>query len=146
MLETGELAEAAAIAGLGAEAAARAADVLVAAGFVRGGRPLRFVHPVVRRGIYDDLGAGERAQMHRRAAAVLADAGAARERVAEHLLATHPAGDACAAAQLRTAAATAVGRGAPVEGHLTSAFRKLDLSSRSELGTALNGAPTGAAR
>ena len=33
-----------------------------------------------------------------------------------------------------------------VEGHLTSAFRKLDLSSRSELGTALNGAPAGAAR
>ena len=33
-----------------------------------------------------------------------------------------------------------------VEGHLTSAFRKLDLSSRSELGAALNGAPAGAAR
>ena len=68
---------------------------------------------MVRSGVYTALPAGERAAAHRRAAELLARDGGAPERVAEHLLATEPAGDAWVAGALTQAARAASGRGAP---------------------------------
>ena len=104
---------AATLAGLGAEAAAGAADVLAAAEILGSGRPLRFVHPIVRAGIYADIGTAERARAHRAAATLLADAHAPAERVAEHLLPSEPAGDAWVVERLVGAARAAARSGAP---------------------------------
>ena len=57
------------------------------------GEPLRFVHPVVRTAIYEDLSAAEQADMHARAARLLADQRADPGAIAVHLLATGPSGD-----------------------------------------------------
>ena len=53
------------------------------------GEPLRFVHPVVRTAIYEDLSAAEQVDLHARAAAhLLADQRADPGAIAVHLLAT----------------------------------------------------------
>ena len=93
--------------------AARAADALVAAAILSPGRPLEFVHPLVRSAIYAELAPAARALDHRRAAALLADDGADPERVAAHLLAVDPAGDRWVVERLREAADQALGKGAP---------------------------------
>ena len=62
------LGEAADLAGLGDDEAARAADRLVALEIVEPGERLEFAHPVVREAVYADIGPRERAQMHARAA------------------------------------------------------------------------------
>jgi DNA-binding CsgD family transcriptional regulator len=108
-----EPAPAAQLAGLDDATAARAADELADATILEPGRPLSFVHPVVRSSIEAGLSAAERAVEHERAARVLAEAGASEERVAVHLLASHPRGDDDTVATLRRAAATAGRRGAP---------------------------------
>jgi DNA-binding CsgD family transcriptional regulator len=95
-----------------AEAAA-AADALVAASILSPGRPLEFVHPLVRSAIYAELAPAARAQDHRRAAALLADDGAEPERVAAHLLAVDPAGDRWVVEHLLEAADKALAGGAP---------------------------------
>jgi DNA-binding CsgD family transcriptional regulator len=113
ILERGELADAAALAQLDGAAAVAGADALAGAGILAPGRPLAFAHPIVRAGVYGEIGQAERAAGHRRAARLLADAGAAEERVAEHLLAADPVGDAWVVERL-VAAARAAGRsGAP---------------------------------
>ena len=89
----GTLSRAARLAGLDEAEAAEAAELLVAAGILEAGRPLTFIHPMVRGGIYSELPAAERAQGHRHAARLLAEQPGASERVAKHLLATEPAGD-----------------------------------------------------
>jgi DNA-binding CsgD family transcriptional regulator len=109
VLEHAELAHAAALAELEPAVAAEAADVLVSAGILAPGRPLAFVHPLVRAGIYDELAGAERSLAHRRAAELLDG----EERSAEHLLATEPAGDPWIAQRLVEAARTAARRGAP---------------------------------
>jgi DNA-binding NarL/FixJ family response regulator len=93
--------------------AARAADALVAASILSPGRPLEFVHPLVRSAIYAELAPAARARNHRRAAAQLADDGAEPERVAAHLLAVDPAGDRWVVERLREAADKALAGGAP---------------------------------
>ena len=113
VLEQGELMHAATLAGLDADQAAAAADALTTAVIVAPGRPLRFVHPIVRAGIYADVGAAERARAHRAAAELLADAHAPAERVAEHLLPSEPAGDAWVVEHLVAAARAAARSGAP---------------------------------
>ena len=55
----------------------------------------------------------ERAEAHGRAARLLADVHASPGRVAEHLLATSPAGDGWVVEQLRAAGQEAMARGAP---------------------------------
>lgn len=70
-----ELRHAAALAGLGMDEAADAADRQVAAGLLEPGRPLRFVHPLVRAAVYAAAPAGRRAALHANAAAVLAREG-----------------------------------------------------------------------
>jgi DNA-binding CsgD family transcriptional regulator len=113
VLETAELAQAADLAGLDADAAAAAADLLVAAGLLGPRRPLSFVHPIVRAGILEEVPPAERIRAHRRAAELLALREDSAERVAEHLLATEPAGDAWTVARLTDAAREAARRGAP---------------------------------
>ena len=101
------------LAGLEEPEAADAADVLVAAGILESGRPLTFIHPIVRTGIYSELSSAERAQGHRRAAGLLAGQPGSNERVANHLLATEPAGDGWVVERLVEAACEAGKRGAP---------------------------------
>ncbi|MGH3854039.1 MAG: ATP-binding protein [Pseudonocardiaceae bacterium] len=111
--EGSELRVAAALAELDIDAAAGAADALLTADLLAEGRPMRFVHPLVRSAIYEQLAAGARSQEHARAAKLLAGEGAEPEQVALQLLACEPAGNPDAVQALRTAAAAALGRGAP---------------------------------
>ena len=113
VLETAELVQAADLAGVDAEAAAEAADLLVAANILGPRRPLTFVHPIVRAGILEEVPPAERMRAHRRAAELLAVREDSGERVAEHLLATEPAGDPWTVARLTDAARDAARRGAP---------------------------------
>src|SRR5436190_2948157 len=101
------------LAGLERPDALEAADVLAAAGIVEPERPLRFVHPVIRNAIHADLAAGERAAAHERAARILGREHEEPERVAVHLLATDPAGDAQVAETLHAAGTRAIARAAP---------------------------------
>ena len=112
VLEQGDLVQTARLAGLDAAEAAEAAELLVAAGILEAGRPMTFIHPMVRGGIYSALPAAERAQGHSHAARLLAEQPAMGERVAKHLLATEPASDSWVVERL-AGAACAVKRGAP---------------------------------
>ena len=106
-----EVGVAAELAGLEPAAAELTADGLAAAQILAPARPLDFFHPVIGEAVYADLALGARRLAHRRAAAILDRAGAA-DRVAAHLLATGPAGDAWVVERLSAAAATAWDRGA----------------------------------
>jgi DNA-binding CsgD family transcriptional regulator len=75
--------------------------------------PFAFVHPLVRRSVYDGLSLAERDAAHRAAARLLEAAGAPAEAVAAHLGALRPAGAGAVAAGLAEAAAAAVARAAP---------------------------------
>ena len=113
VLEEGDLPTAAALAELDLDAAAEAADALVASGILEAERPLRYAHPIVRSGIYAELSGAERASAHLRAAQLLAERDATDGRVAEHLLAVEPRGEAWIAARLVEAARSASKTGAP---------------------------------
>jgi DNA-binding CsgD family transcriptional regulator len=113
ILEQSDLLVAAHLADLDEPDAAGAAELLVTAGILESGRPLRFVHPIVRGGIYSELTTAERAQGHRTAARLLADRPGACERVAEHLLSTDPAADDWVVDRLVGAARAAAGNGSP---------------------------------
>ncbi|MFN3006304.1 ATP-binding protein [Mycolicibacterium wolinskyi] len=89
--------------------AARLVDLTV----LVSGDPLRFVHPIVRTAIYEDLTAAERAGLHARAARLLADHHADRGAIGVHLLATPPSGERQVVAMLREAARSALAGGAP---------------------------------
>jgi DNA-binding CsgD family transcriptional regulator len=113
VLERAQLPRAAALAELDPAQAAEAADTLVAAGILEPDRPLAFVHPLVRAGVYEELAGAERSLAHRRAAELMDSDPAGEERAAEHLLATEPSGDGWIARRLVDAARTAARRGAP---------------------------------
>jgi tetratricopeptide (TPR) repeat protein len=113
VLGEADLRLAAGLAGVDPRAAATAADELAAAGILEGGRPLRFVHPVVRAAVEADIPPGERAGLHAAAAGRLASEGASAHRIAAHLLATDPAGDDRVVDSLLSAARTATASGAP---------------------------------
>src|SRR6266545_5880407 len=104
---------AARLAGLEELEAADAADLLEAAGILEPGRPLTFVHPLIRDGIYSELSSAERAQGHRRAAELLAEQAGASARVAQHLLVSEPAADDWVVERLVEAACAAGKQGAP---------------------------------
>jgi DNA-binding CsgD family transcriptional regulator len=112
ILERADLAQAAALAGLGPPEAARATELLVRAGVLEE-PPLAFAHPLLRGAVYKEIAATERAEAHRRAARLLAEGHASPALVAEHLLAAAPRGDLWAVEHLRTAAKEATARGAP---------------------------------
>jgi DNA-binding CsgD family transcriptional regulator len=113
VLEQGDLLQAARLASLDESEAAKAAEALVTAGILEPGRPLTFIHPIVRSGIYSELSSAERAQAHHRAARLIADAPGADEQVAKHLLVSEPAGDDWVVDRLVEAACTAGKQGAP---------------------------------
>ncbi|MGI8511324.1 MAG: helix-turn-helix transcriptional regulator, partial [Solirubrobacteraceae bacterium] len=101
------------LARLSLASAVEAADALARAGvFARGDR-VAFAHPIQRAAVYEELEPGERSLAHHAAARVTAEYGAAPERVAAHLAAAQPTGDAWAVESLATAARTALTRGAP---------------------------------
>jgi DNA-binding CsgD family transcriptional regulator len=107
------LRHAAAISGLGTADASAAADELAAAGVIGPGRPLEFVHPIVRSAVYDGLPRGERSGAHAACANLLAGEGAAAEKVAMHVMRCEPSSDGEACLRLVSGAREAVERGAP---------------------------------
>ncbi len=113
ILEQGDLLQAARLAGLEEAEATEAAELLTTAGILEPARPLRFVHPIVRSGIYAELSGAVRAQGHRRAARLLAEQAGADERVAKHLLVSEPAADPWVVERLVETACAAAKQGAP---------------------------------
>ncbi|MBE2317144.1 AAA family ATPase [Solirubrobacter sp. CPCC 204708] len=105
--------EVAALAGTGEDTAAEGIAALTRAEILRGDGPLGFVHPLVRDAVYLEFPAARRELEHARAARLLAELGAAPERVAAQLMLAAPRGDAWVVERLREAARIAVERGAP---------------------------------
>ncbi len=101
------------LAGLDPDTCATAVGALMAERLIEGERALRFVHPLVRSAVYQDLAPPLRQRWHQRAARMLDAEGAAQEEVTVHLLASGPAGDAWVVDKLRQAATDARQRGAP---------------------------------
>jgi DNA-binding CsgD family transcriptional regulator len=101
------------LAGLDVRKASALAAGLIDLAVLVGGEPLRFVHPIVRTAIYNDLSATEQADLHARAAKLLADQRADPGAIAVHLIATPPGGDPNVVAMLREAARSALAGGAP---------------------------------
>ncbi len=114
---------------------AAAADALAAGDILRPAGPgvLRFAHPLLASAVYADVGSGERAALHRRAAEILRDEDISAMRVAAHLLPSVGSGEAWVVQVLGTAAAHALELGAPE-------------SAASYLRRALDEPPTSAAR
>lgn len=134
----------AALSGLSAETAAQACGRLVTARLLCDSRSLAFVHPLVRAAVLSDLSDAEHAVAHARAARLLSGDGASGDTVAAHLLLAEPAEDAWAVAELRSAAAAALDRGAADAAvrYLRRALREPPppdqrLMASRELGTAL---------
>ncbi len=103
-----DLADVAQLADAEARAAADqlvAADLLDPDGWV-------YVHPLMREAVAAVTPAGERAELHRRAAARVRSRGGRPDEIAVHLLATEPEGDPEVVELLRTAARRAAAEGA----------------------------------
>lgn len=111
--EDAQLAQAFELAGLSRQDASRAYDALQGIDVLSRGERLAFVHPLVRRAIYDDMESHRREAAHAAAAELLAAAGTASSRVATHLLAVAPRGAHAVVASLRAAAREAMAQGAP---------------------------------
>jgi DNA-binding NarL/FixJ family response regulator len=103
----------AALAGLSVEETVVLADGLAREAIVTTDRPIGYVHPLVRTVVYGDANGLLRAAQHKQAARILAADGVAAEQFVPHLLAAEPAADPWVVDALRSAAADAVGRGAP---------------------------------
>ena len=101
------------LAGLDADACAEAVGALMAERLIEGDHAVRFVHPLVRAAVYQDLASPVRQRWHLRAARLLDAEGGSQQEVTVHLLASAPDGDAWVVRELRDAAADARGRGAP---------------------------------
>jgi DNA-binding CsgD family transcriptional regulator len=136
---------AAALANLDIDTAAAAADALLTAELFDEGRPLQFLHPLVRSAVYEQLASGARARAHARAARLLIREGAGCEQVGAQLLLCEPARDAQAVRALQAAAAAALDRGAP-ETAVTYLRRALAESPAENDRTALLGELGGAER
>ena len=104
---------AAALANLPIDRASVAADALASVEILLAREPLRFVHPLVRHAIENDIPASELATRHLDAAHRLFSEGAGPERVAAHLLLGRAEGSEWVVRQLRAAAREARGRAAP---------------------------------
>ncbi|MEX2105868.1 MAG: AAA family ATPase [Solirubrobacterales bacterium] len=105
------VAEAISLAELAPEPGLDAFEDLRRANFLRPGREIEFVHPLAREAVLAGMGAGEAARAHAAAAHLLADRGAASERVSEQILRAPPAGDTAWVALLREAAVAALAAG-----------------------------------
>lgn len=111
--ENTEMIHATAVAGLDAAEAVGVQASLVAAGILRPDATPGFLHPLYRAAVYQGIDTAERTLLHRRAARVLAGAGARAELVSAHLMHVPPAGDAEVVDILRRGAAEAVSGAAP---------------------------------
>ena len=109
----GELRHAAAVAGLDAEASARAVDTLTTAGIIDGGQPLRMTHSLVRAAINDEIAPSDLAAGHRRAYEVLAADGSADDAMVSHALEAEARGDEAVVGLLQRTAARALRTGSP---------------------------------
>jgi DNA-binding CsgD family transcriptional regulator len=109
----GALSDAARLAGVDPEPAAVVARRLHQMEVLGGEDPFAFVHPLVRRSIYDQLSLAERDAAHADAAALLRERGAPTQAVGAHLAALRPSGSEQVASGLLAAARTALARGAP---------------------------------
>lgn len=111
----GSLASACDLAGVDASTGARIAQRLRRLEVLASENPFAFVHPLVRRSVYDSLTTAERDSHHAAAARLLEAADAAPEGVAAHRAAVRPAGAPEAARAMTRAATGALARGAPDE-------------------------------
>src|SRR5579875_1565464 len=119
------------LAGLSADAGA--ADLLADAHVLAGGRPLEFVHPLVRQAIYHDMPLARREQAHRAAARLLAaEPTGDLDQMAAHLLVCDPAGEQWVVDALARAARQALERAAPESAcsYLERALREPPLPGR----------------
>ena len=107
------LRHAAALAALDRRRAESAADALHTAELLSTGPAWSFVHPIVSEAIASQLPPALRASLHGEAARVLAADGAPEDRVAAHLLSAEAFGEAWVVDALRSAARSALDRGAP---------------------------------
>ena len=101
--------------------AAQGADALAAVHLFQPGSPLGFVHPLIAAAVRNSISPLDRGALHRRAATVLAEQGAAEDQVAAHLLAAPAQSDPSAVQALRIAA-----RRALASGSAPSAVRMLE--------------------
>ena len=108
-----QLAIARALAGLSEAKALAAVDALTREDVLARDDRLRFVHPLVRSAVYDDLTPARRRSGHRHAARLHAERGTGRDAVVAQLLLAEPAAEAWAFECLLDAAAQARRRGAP---------------------------------
>jgi DNA-binding CsgD family transcriptional regulator len=113
VLDGGRLADAAALAGLEEGAAAAVAARMRRIEVLAQVDPATFVHPLVRRSVYETLSVTERDAAHAAAARRLRETGASPEAVAAHLAAVRPAGQEQVATALREAARDARRHAAP---------------------------------
>ncbi|MFI9756902.1 AAA family ATPase [Streptomyces sp. NPDC051963] len=104
---------AAAVAGLGHEEAADAADALRGARILTGEDRLEFVHPLIATAVYRAIPPGVRVALHGQAAWSVVNDGQGASAAARHLLETHPEGDTWVVQQLRAAAEETLRAGAP---------------------------------
>ncbi|MGW3814559.1 AAA family ATPase [Streptomyces sp. NPDC005046] len=104
---------AAAVAGLGSEEAADAADALRTARILTGADPLEFVHPLIATAVYRDIPGSVRVALHGQAAWCVINEGLGPAAAARHLMETHPDGDSWIVQQLRAAARETQRAGAP---------------------------------
>jgi DNA-binding CsgD family transcriptional regulator len=81
---------------------------LVSAGVIEPGGTVRFVHPILRTAIYEDLSPAERERLHCDASKILEERGAAAEQIAAHVMHTEPGADPVAVTLLRDAAREAL--------------------------------------
>jgi tetratricopeptide (TPR) repeat protein len=130
-----ELRHVAALAGLDAADAARAARELVRSDLLNGAEPVEFFHPVVRTAIGETLDPVARSDAHRRAAEILLAAGSPPEQAAAHLLLTSGRDDEFLVSTLRAAATRSLAQGAPdvAVSYLTRALESAAGSERGEV-------------
>ncbi|MDQ6806367.1 MAG: LuxR C-terminal-related transcriptional regulator, partial [Actinomycetota bacterium] len=112
--DDGDLAHLCALSDLERPVAIAAAAKLIGAHILLDDRCPRFVHPLLRAAVYQDLSALERAYAHECAARVLMRFGAAPGRIAAHLLLSSPNADPSVAERLRVEAQGAMRMGAPM--------------------------------
>jgi tetratricopeptide (TPR) repeat protein len=105
--------DAAEIAGLDSHTAAITARAMRRVEILATEDPYEWIHPLVRRSIYDHIALTERDTLHTRAAEILTAAGVHPERIATHLKALRPAGSTDVVAGLLSAADQALARDAP---------------------------------
>ncbi len=109
----GHLSEAAALAGIDDSAAATVASAMRRIGILAQEEPFEFVHPLVRRSVYESLTATERDAAHLAAGRLMRARGASDEVVAAHFGLMRPAASTEVGEALLGAATEASARGAP---------------------------------